>query len=195
MKYTDNIKDIAALPIDMIGFIFYSKSPRCIYEIPQYMPKHIRKVGVFVNEDKDTIAMYADRFGLDYIQLHGTESPEFCRSLHLRGYNIIKAFSIEDKNDLQNTHLYAPYCKMFLFDTKSHLRGGSGKQFDWDVLQHYQGDIPFLLSGGIDSFSASQLDDFYHPAMMGIDINSRFEIEPGLKDARKIRLFIEALSQ
>ena len=195
MRDGDNITQAELLPIDMMGFIFYPKSPRYVYEMPECMPKQTFRVGVCVNEDKESIKMMADRFGLHQIQLHGNESPEYCWSLQKEGYQLIKAFAIKNEKDLKSVKEYEPYCKMFLFDTKCEEYGGSGTQFDWNILNKYHGDIPFMLSGGINSFSASALKEFTHPLLVGYDINSRFEIEPGLKDINKIKLFLEELSE
>lgn len=195
MRDGDNIKQLETLPIDMIGFIFYNKSPRCMLEMPEYMPKRALRIGVFVNEEKDAIEMYADRFGLHYIQLHGDESPEYCRTLEAHGLKIIKAFSVNDVKDLKSVHLYEPYCKMFIFDTKCNQYGGSGNQFDWNILESYKGETPFLLSGGINSYSARALKEFNHPALAGYDINSRFETKPGLKDIERINKFLKDLKE
>ena len=173
MCEAENIRDVEALEgIDMLGFIFYPKSPRYIYELPAYLPIRAKRVGVFVNADKPTVSMYADRFGLDYVQLHGTESPEYCRSLQERGLKIIKAFSI---------------------DTKCEQYGGSGNQFDWNILHTYKGHVPFILSGGIHSCSAHSLKGFSHPLLAGYDLNSRFEVKPGKKDTDRIRTFLNEL--
>lgn len=111
MCEAENIRDVEALEgIDMLGFIFYPKSPRYIYELPAYLPIHAKRVGVFVNADKPTVSMYADRFGLDYVQLHGTESPEYCRSLQERRLKIIKAFSIALPKDLTKVYEYEKAC-------------------------------------------------------------------------------------
>ena len=117
MREGDNIQQLEALPIDMVGFIFYHKSPRFVFEMPEYMPKTSLRVGVFVNEEKETIEMYADRFGLHYVQLHGKESPAYCSSLEAHGLKIIKAFSVENEKDLNSVSQYDPYCRMFIFDT------------------------------------------------------------------------------
>ena len=119
MREAENIQEIESLQdIDMLGFIFYPKSPRYVYELPAYLPIHTHRVGVFVNEDKQIVSMYADRFGLNYVQLHGNESPEYCRSLYSMGIKIIKAFSISHPKDLKNVYKYEKVCDLFLFDTK-----------------------------------------------------------------------------
>jgi tryptophan synthase alpha subunit len=193
MRDGQNILDIEQLGVNMIGLIFYSKSPRCIYEMPKYLPQQAKRVGVFVNEQKEYIQIIADRFSLDYIQLHGNESPEFCRSLQLAGLKVIKNFPIATGRDLGRTELYEGKCEYFLFDTKCETYGGSGKQFDWDILQDYNGQTPFLLSGGINRYSARALKAFDHPRLAGYDINSRFETRPGEKDVKRVANFIKQL--
>lgn len=194
MRNAENIRDVEALHgVDMLGFIFYSQSPRYVYELPSYLPVHARRVGVFVNEDKQAVSMYADRFGLNYVQLHGNESPEYCRSLHASGLKIIKAFSVAHPNDLDKVDDYEPYCDLFLFDTKCEAYGGSGDLFDWNILHSYKGHVPFLLSGGINSHSAKALKEFKHPLLTGYDLNSRFEQIPAQKDPKRIQQFLNEL--
>lgn len=194
MREAENIRDVEALQdVDMLGFIFYPKSPRYVYELPAYLPLNAHRVGVFVNEDKEVVKMYADRFGLGYVQLHGNESPEYCRTLHSTGLKIIKAFSIARPKDLKDVDNYEEVCDLFLFDTKCEQYGGSGNQFDWDILQSYNGRVPFLLSGGINLYSANALKEFKHPNLAGYDLNSRFELKPGEKDTERIRTFLNEL--
>lgn len=193
MQEGENIRELETMGIDLIGFIFYPKSPRYIYEMPGYMPVHAKRVGVFVNESRQTVGMFADRFGLNFIQLHGHESPEFCRSLQADGFKLIKAFSIACPKDLQPVHNYENLCEYFLFDTKCEQYGGSGNQFDWNILHTYTGGTPFLLSGGINLYSAKALREFHHPHLAGYDLNSRFETKPGKKDTERIRQFLNEL--
>lgn len=193
MTEADNIRNIEQLGVDMIGFIFYPKSPRCLCERPGYLPTYAKRVGVFVNESKENILMYADRFGLNYIQLHGNESPDYCRTLHSNGLRLIKAFSISLPKDLFDVSDYDGLCDYYLFDTKTSQFGGSGNQFDWNILHRYNGSTPFLLSGGINPYSAKAIKEFHHPRLAGIDLNSRFEIAPGLKDVERIEMFLKEL--
>lgn len=194
MTRADNIFSVEQLGVDMIGFIFYPKSPRCLLEMPGYLPTRAKRVGVFVNESKESILMYADRFALDCIQLHGSESPEYCRSLRTAGQRLIKAFSIAQPKDLLAVSAYNDLCDYYLFDTKTPQYGGSGNQFDWSLLNRYNGATPFLLSGGINPYSVKAIKEFRHPRFAGIDLNSRFETAPGIKDVERISQFLHALS-
>lgn len=189
----ENIRQAEQLGVDFIGFIFYPRSPRFLFEMPTYLPVRSRRIGAFVNESKDNILMYADRFGLDYIQLHGNESPEFCHNLQAAGMKLIKAFSIATPRDLSSVSAYEGLCQYYLFDTKTPQYGGSGNQFDWTLLNRYTGNTPFLLSGGINQYSAAAIRNFHHPRIAGVDINSRFESSPGLKDIGRIQTFIREL--
>ena len=193
MREAENIREVEQLKVDMIGFIFYPKSPRCLYELPAYMPVKAKRVGVFVNEDKKEIEIFADRFSLDYIQLHGNESPEYCHSLRATGLRLIKAFSIARRKDFENIGTYEESCDYFLFDTKCEQHGGSGNQFDWSMLNSYKGKKPFLLSGGINPYSPPTLKELRHRQLAGFDLNSRFETKPGLKDVERLRHFLEEL--
>ena len=193
MTQADNIRQVEALGVDMMGFIFYAKSPRCLRQMPAYMPIHAQRVGVFVNERIENIAICAERYGLDYIQLHGDESPEQCHDLRLQGLELIKAFPMATADDLCAVEAYEGLCRYYLFDTKTPQRGGSGSSFDWNLLQQYQGTTPFLLSGGIHPNSYHELNAFHHPQWAGIDLNSRFETAPGVKDPESISTLMEHL--
>lgn len=195
MKEGSNIREVELLGADMIGFIFYPKSPRYLMEIPDYLPPKLQRVGVFVNEEKKTIEMLSDRFSLDYIQLHGNESPNYCRTLKRKGMKLIKVFSISTPKDLTNVSTYEEFCDFFLFDTKCQQFGGSGNLFDWSILKYYRAHTPFFISGGINLYSAKSLKKLNHPQLAGIDLNSRFEIEPGKKDPQRIATFLNELKK
>ena len=199
MKYPDNIDDLIKLNLDFIGFIFYPKSKRYIgedfnTEIIDLIPPDISKVGVFVNSDSRDIILANQKYSLDYIQLHGDESPEFCNELKNRNMRIIKAFGVNEDFDFHILEKYSDYCDFFLFDTKSKDYGGTGVKFDWKILDNYKLDIPFLLSGGIDSDSSDEIKNINHPQFFGIDINSQFEIEPGIKNIEMIEEFFEKIN-
>ena len=190
MRDAENIRAVERLGIDMMGFICWERSPRYVSEVPAYLPKCPR-VGVFVNPSLDEIQKRMEAFDFSYIQLHGSESPEFCREVREKtGCKVIKAISISSEADLALAGQYEGYADLLLFDTKCSTIGGSGKQFNWDILSDYRGALPFLLSGGIGPEDAERLKQFHHDKCLGFDINSRFEIEPGIKDTDKIRTFI-----
>ena len=203
MREAENIREVEALGIDLMGFIFWPKSSRYVNERPAYLPTQCKRVGVFVNEDAETIKKIAEDYALDYIQLHGSESPEQISHLspltsHL---SIIKAFNIATTEDLEATKPYEGIVDYFLFDTKGKSVGGNGEKFDWSVLSDYVGETPFLLSGGIGpddtervkSFLTSHLSPLTSKKCIGIDLNSRFETAPGLKDINKLREFIKEI--
>ena len=160
-----------------------------------------KRVGVFVNAEVEEVLNAVHDYELHYVQLHGEESPEYCQLLRtiseatsMRKFEIIKAFRVEQSFDFSNLSLFSPHCAYFLFDTKGVAHGGTGEQFDWSLLQDYQGLTPFLLSGGIGPESVATLRAFRHPQFYGVDINSRFESAPGLKDIEKIEAFISELN-
>ena len=188
MREADNIRDVEALGIDMIGFIFWPKSSRYVSQRPDYLPKRVKRVGVFVDEDPEQVKRLANDYGLDYIQLHGQESPSYI--FQLRGLHVIKAFNISTAEDLSQTQPYEGLVDYFLFDAKGKSVGGNGEKFNWDVLNAYQGSTPFLLSGGIGPDDAARVNAFHHPKCIGIDLNSRFELAPSLKEVAKLKEFM-----
>jgi phosphoribosylanthranilate isomerase len=162
-------------------------------EIKQ-IPASIKKVGVFVNASPDYIVNTAKQYDLQYVQLHGNELPDFCRILRQKGLNVIKAFSVNDSFNFAMLNNYKPFCDLFLFDTKGTQPGGNGVAFDWNILQKYDQQVPFLLSGGISLQNIDELMDLTVTIpVYGIDINSQFEIEPGLKDVSLIQKLVERI--
>lgn len=196
MRDPENMREVARLGIDWMGMIFFAGSPRRIIgnEQPAKDNCPVKKVGVFVNASFEEITETARLFRLDYLQLHGNETPDDCYALQKRGYPLIKAFQIATAADLEQTTAYEGRVDYFLFDTKCNGYGGSGRQFDWSVLEAYRGETPFLLSGGIRPESATAIRSFRHPRLAGIDLNSGFEIEPGLKDVEKLNHFIHDIN-
>ena len=207
MRDADNIRDISALGVDMIGLIFYPPSPRYVQQfssgagiIPDYAPdmgKTPLRVGVFVDDMPQNIVTRVYNYKLDYIQLHGNEPCETLENLRATidpdikpKIKIIKAISVSSAEDIKKYKEYVGAADLFLFDTKCKTVGGSGEQFDWQVLQAYDGDVPFLLSGGIGPDDAERVKNFHHPKCIGIDLNSKFEIEPALKDVEKLKQFL-----
>lgn len=191
MRDAVNIRQLEALGIDWMGMIFWPKSKRYVSTPPVYLPQHVRKVGVFVDASLDAIRQHVEDYQLDIVQLHGQESPDMLKVL--KPLTLIKAFNIATPEDLQKTEPYEGLADYFLFDTKGKSVGGNGEKFDWSVLDSYQGETPFLLSGGIGSEDAQDVKTFHHPKCIGIDLNSRFETEPGLKDITKLKQFLEAI--
>ena len=181
----------AQFSINWMGFIFWPKSSRYVSKKPDYLPTNCKRVGVFVDEDIEKVKHIADDYALDYIQLHGHESPDYC--VQLKGMYLIKAFNIATKEDLEATKPYEGLVDYFLFDTKGKSVGGNGEKFDWTVLDAYQGDTPFLLSGGIGPDDAERVKAFHHPKCIGIDLNSRFETAPAIKDINKLKEFIKTV--
>jgi phosphoribosylanthranilate isomerase len=211
MRNPENIREVEGLGIDWMGLIFFAGSPRKIMDNGQWTMDNcdkrysncqlsivncqLKRVGVFVNASLEEMMETATTFQLDYLQLHGNETPEDCHALQKRGYSLIKAFSVATADDLERTSSYEGRVDYFLFDTKCDNYGGSGKQFDWSVLEAYTGETPFLLSGGLRPESAGAIRSFHHPRLAGIDLNSGFEIEPGLKDVEKLKRFIHDIKQ
>lgn len=198
MREAANIKELAALSPDFMGFIFYPPSSRFVSTIDENtiksIPKEIRKVGVFVNENVLKIKDIAKNFRLDVIQLHGDESPDVCMKLKSEGYVVIKAFHIASADDFSDMLDYEGTCDYFLFDTKTQGYGGSGMTFDWTFLDKYTGQTPFLLSGGIRLESVQDLWKLNHPKLAGFDINSGFEVKPALKDIDLVKKFKERMA-
>lgn len=208
MRTPENIQAIAKLPIQYIGFIFYPKSKRFVgkSKLSEWLTKNdkvldgIKRVGVFVNAELDAILNAVHDYQLDYIQLHGDESPEYCAELvdlwsfsSVRSAKLIKAFPVDEHVDFRDTAPYEPYADHFIFDTKGAGYGGTGRQFDWSLLQDYLGTKTFLLSGGIQPDSFDAIRQVNHPQLIGVDINSGFEEEPALKNPLAVELFIERL--
>lgn len=192
----ENIRSVEAIDsVDFLGFIFYPLSPRHIADSKEMVDAVRRcgkkKVGVFVNETVENMLQKATLYRLDYLQLHGAESPDICSLLRAKGYGIIKSFSVGLTADFENADTYRGCVDYLLFDTKSAAYGGSGKRFDWTLLNKYNADIPFLLSGGLSPDCLQDILLFRHPQFAGVDINSGFEVSTGIKDAGKIKTFVE----
>ena len=221
MRDTDNIDEVAKLDIDLMGFIFWKGSKRCVKMIsskagliPDYSPERLRqasqgtddapaasrrlkRVGVFVDEMPQTIITAIYNYRLDYVQLHGEESPVMIDNLKRTlipdiapDIKVIKALSVATPDDVARYKPYEGHADLFLFDTRCPTVGGSGRQFNWDLLAAYDGHTPFLLSGGIGPDDADRVRRFSHPMLAGIDLNSQFETEPGRKDPDSLRTFI-----
>lgn len=198
MRDAENIRAVERLGINLMGFIFWPHSSRYVSEPPAYLPTACRRVGVFVDATIDDVRQHMTDYALDYIQLHGQESPEYIEALRTVCGNpitIIKAFNIATAADLDQTKPYEGLADLFLFDTRGKSVGGNGSKFDWTVLNDYNGTTPFILSGGIGPDDAEQLRAFHHPKCTGIDLNSRFELAPGLKDITALQKFFTELNR
>jgi tryptophan synthase alpha subunit len=192
--------------VNYMGFIFYAGSARFAEGLPpetvQVLPDSIRRVGVFVNASEGYIKEQITAYGLHLVQLHGTESPAFCKAIQRANVEVIKAFSISTSADFEQTEAYQSACQYLLFDTKSVqkdasgnlLRGGTGEQFDWSILSHYTGETPFFLSGGIAPADAESVRTLNHPRLHALDLNSRFETAPGTKDVAALNIFINKIT-
>jgi phosphoribosylanthranilate isomerase len=191
MKHAANIAAVAELQPAYMGFIFYPKSPRFISEVSseliKYLPPSIKSTGVFVNEELTVVKAKISRLNLKAVQLHGVEEVDYCAALKLTGAEVIKAFGIDENFDFSSLMAYEPVVDYFLFDTQTAAHGGSGKVFDWKLLKNYQLTKPYFLSGGIDSNHIENILTLNDPRLYAIDLNSRFELEPGLKDVDKLR--------
>lgn len=174
--------------IHWLGSIFYKNSKRYVEACSLKVDKS-KKVGVFVNERISEIRNTAENNKLGILQLHGSETAEFCRELK-RDYTIIKAFGIDELFDFELLSKYEKEVDYFLFDTKTPEHGGSGKLFNWRLLEKYKLNVPFLLSGGLNSNSIQEITEVKHPFFVGIDLNSGFENKPGDKNIEKIKKFM-----
>ena len=198
MRKGTNIRTISSLKPDYMGLIFYPKSPRYVDDkkasaVANAFPKKTKRIGVFVNEEMRIVFDTTLAFKLDLIQLHGSESPEYCREMKEMGFSLIKAFGVGDNFDFKQLEAYKPYCDYFLFDTKSDKHGGTGKKFDWTLLQKYDNEIPIFLSGGIGPEDVEAIQKIENLNIHALDINSRFETEPGIKDYELLKIFIDKI--
>ncbi|MBI5009636.1 MAG: phosphoribosylanthranilate isomerase [Bacteroidia bacterium] len=199
MLEKENIRQVAEMNPDMIGFIFYPSSPRYAGNIDPVIlndiPHGIIKTGVFVNSSFDQITGTISKYSLGMVQLHGKETPEFCFRLKETGIPVIKAFGISGDFDFNECSKYISSTDYFLFDTSVRGYGGSGKKFDWKILDRYIFHHPFILSGGIGPGDTEIIASIKNKELRGVDINSRFEIKPGVKDVILIRNFISDIRQ
>lgn len=197
IKLTQNREQLEKLGIDFLGYIFYAPSKRFIGDTPEtgLFNSAKPKVGVFVDENAFEILGLAKNLGFEYVQLHGKENPKTCGILKSQGLKIIKAFNVNEKFKFSDTKSWEKVADYFLFDTKTSSHGGSGQKFDWKILEKYQGHTPFFLSGGIGPNDAKSIKELNHPKFTGVDLNSGFEDEPGLKNIEKLKQFIRELKE
>ena len=194
-----NVTEVLQLQPNFMGFIFYDKSARnCTIAnnvVRELKLGKTKKVGVFVNETREKLLQTVNDFGLDYVQLHGGESVAYCKELVASGLKLIKSFSIEDSFDMNDTNAFQ-FCDYLLFDTKGKNPGGNGTQFNWGILNKYKGAVPFILSGGLELKHLSSLQEISqsYPLLSVLDINSKFEIKPGLKNIDLVGEFINGIN-
>jgi len=194
MRDPDNIREVIGLSPDYLGLIFFEKSPRYGKQYPRVdFPASVKKVGVFVNASEREINHKRISYSLDLLQLHGDESPEMCYVLKQSGAEIIKVFRVDESFDFELTRRYQDYVDYFLFDTATKAFGGSGQKFDWKLLKRYNNARPLFLSGGIGPEDASGILKIEGLNIKAVDINSRFEVEPGIKDLDKLKRFMTEL--
>lgn len=201
MKFPENIEEIASLEPDFMGFIFDEASKRNFEGKMPFLDPKIRKTGVFVNASEEFIRKKVEKYNLSAIQLHGEESPEFCAALQHPKMTILKAFSVGDDFDFEVVKKYEGKVDFFLFDTKGKEKGGNGIVFDWNILKKYPSKTPFFLSGGIGIEEVEEIKKLYdffknegkQHLFYGIDVNSKFEIEPGIKNFESLKEFRKKL--
>lgn len=198
MRDPENLEEVCGLSPDFVGYIFYGGSKRyvgkqpdpAIFRIPGGRAK---RVGVFVNETLPELKRIVERSCLDMVQLHGGESPEYCRELTEAGIEVIKVLDPFTRSGGTDPSAYPEGIKYFLFDTPGKGFGGTGRKFNWDLLDGFVLPAPFLLSGGIGPGDAPVIKGMKHPMLSGVDVNSRFEISPGLKDVGLLASFINEI--
>ena len=198
MKNPENREELEALPIALFGFIFYPPSPRNVSgmteeELLLLTDTSKEKVAVFVNEQPEAVTGQAGKYGFTHVQLHGNETPESCGQIRKAGFKVIKVFHIHPGFSFEITRAYAGAADYFLFEKGSEGWGGSGKKWDWSLLNSYHLETPFFLSGGIGQNDAEAIAALHHPAFYGIDLNSGFEDSPGFKNREKLREFLDQL--
>jgi len=189
----ENLAHISSLAIDMIGFNFYPQSKRYLESKLALKKENFERVGVFVNANLSSLAKIQKDHALDYLQLHGDENLEYCKKAKSIA-PIIKVFRIQEGFDFNITEAFQAVSKYFLFDTFTKSYGGSGEKFSWSTLNNYMFETPFILSGGISAEDADNISKLNHPKFAGVDLNSRFEITPGVKDREKLKHFLNGIN-
>ncbi|QIL77757.1 phosphoribosylanthranilate isomerase [Hymenobacter sp. HDW8] len=198
MREANSLAAVAALQPNFLGFIFYPKSSRYVgQELSaaslENLPPNIKKVGVFVNEATEVIRQRVQEFELNAVQLHGDETPAQCQVLRSPDLLVIKAFALGGNFDFDTLLPYVPHCDYFLFDTKGEQPGGNGLVFDWQLLRDYSLTVPYFLAGGLDLTHAETLRNLQLPGLFAVDLNSRFEISPGMKDSARLQQMFQQL--
>ena len=196
LRDPDNIREVLKLKPEFIGFILHPGSRRYLgidYRLEVDIPDHTKRVGVFVNSLIDEVVHWINRLDLDMVQLHGQEGPEYCREIKQMGIKVIKAFGIDASFEFDSLKKYASWCDFFMFDAKSELHGGSGQKFNWKILDNYVLDLPVFLSGGITADDAGTISALQKDWLYAVDINSKFETAPALKDPKLLQSFFSQI--
>ena len=199
LKHPENIREVLALQPDYIGFIFYPASKRFIDQLDAAWVtglKGVKKTGVFVNADVSQIAASIDRYGFQAVQLHGSESPEYCAALRQirEDVELVKAFGIGEHVDWAQLAAYEDVVDYYLFDTQSPIHGGTGVRFNWRLLDGYRYSKPFFLSGGIGSENIREALHLADDRLYALDLNSKFETEPGIKDIALLKRTLQTIN-
>lgn len=194
MREPDNILQLLELPIHYMGHIFYQKSARYVGDLANLdISKNIKKTGVFVNSSIAEILESVNRLSLKAVQLHGDETAEMASALKSEGLEVIKAFGIDEEFNWKQLESFVDHVDFFLFDSKSPAYGGTGKAFNWQKLKEYPFEKPYFLSGGLSLDNLEEAINFEDKRLVGLDLNSKFEIEPGLKDIEKLKLALKTI--
>ena len=195
MRESQNIAALSELQPDYMGFIFWAPSSRYVSELTPELNPSIKKTGVFVDASVDYIQSSIQNHQLHAIQLHGEETPNYCQLIQRFGVEVIKAFSVKDTFDFNSLAAYENSCDFFLFDTKGALPGGNGYIFDWSILKNYPSQKPFFLSGGIGLENTQEIKELLNTdlPLYAIDVNSKFEIAPGIKKIEDLTQFKKEL--
>lgn len=200
MRNPKNIQEVLLSAPDYLGYIFHPNSKRYVGAEPDpvifdRIPSTTQKVAVFVNETLEKVLDICRKHQIKVAQLHGNESPEYCRKVQENGLMVFKVFSVGEQFDFSILENYTDAVDFFLFDTKGKLPGGTGQKFNWEILKNYKLKVPFVLSGGIGLEDTGTIMKFEHDQLFAVDINSGFELEPALKDTIKVHDFISQIRE
>ncbi len=197
MRNTEQIRQIQKMPVEWMGLIFYPQSPRYVGDDFSLEDEkvHLKKTGVFVDAPIHWLMQKIAQVPLDAVQLHGNETTAYCSAIKERNVLVIKAFPVDEQFNFEKIVPYTEFTDYFLFDTKTKLKGGSGKKFDWKVLKNYHLDHPFFLSGGIAPEDAEIIQQLELNNLFAIDINSKFENKPADKNLQQIDEFINKIKK
>lgn len=201
MRDAENIREIDAIEgVDMIGLIFWDGSKRYVAQKPEYLPVNAMRVGVFVDEEIEEVVAKVKEYELGIVQMHGDENLAYISELRkalvsadVKMPKIVKAIPVSSRSSVLKAMMWDGYVDGILFETPTNGFGGSGVSFDWSLLSSYRARTPFFLTGGIGPQSLEALKEFSHPEWIGVDLNSKFETAPGVKDVEAVRQFVKEL--